>query len=67
MLAVAVPNARYQRPGATPTWLWAGLWHGVICPITLVVRLFAPTARIYAVNNRGRLYELGFLLGAARA
>jgi hypothetical protein len=31
------------------------------------VGLFAPNVRIYEKNNRGRLYDFGFLLGASSA
>lgn len=42
---------------------WAGLWHGAICVITFIISLFNHTVKIYEVNNRGPLYDLGFLLG----
>ena len=44
---------------------WAGLWHGIICPISFVISLFNHHVRIYEVHNRGTLYDLGFLLGAS--
>lgn len=65
VLAVAGPNSRWQEPGSGPAGFWAGLWHGLICPITFLVSLFAPGVRIYEVNNRGRLYDFGFLIGAS--
>ena len=64
-LAVAGPNSKYQQPGARPAGFWAGLWHGLICPIVFIVSLFNPAVRIYEVNNRGRLYDFGFLIGAS--
>lgn len=64
-LAVGDPNWKYQRPGASPAGFWAGFWHGLICPITFFVSLFTPGVRIYETHNRGRLYDLGFLLGAS--
>jgi hypothetical protein len=44
---------------------WAGLWHGLICPIAFVVSLFNHGVRIYEVHNSGVLYDLGFLIGAS--
>lgn len=43
---------------------WAGLWHGAICVVTLIISLFSSTVRVYETVNRGALYDLGFLLGA---
>lgn len=63
ILAVAGPNSKYQSPGAKPAGFWAGLWHGLIAPITFIVSLFAPNVRIYETNNRGRLYDFGFIIG----
>ena len=65
VLAIAGPNSKYQQPGARPAGFWAGLWHGLICPIVFIVSLFVPGVRIYEVNNRGLLYDFGFLLGAS--
>ena len=67
VLAIAGPNSSYQLPGAEPAGFWAGLWHGLICPITFLVSLFSPGVRIYEQNNVGRLYDFGFLLGASAA
>lgn len=65
ILAVAGTNSKYQLPGVAPAGFWAGLWHGLICPITFLVSLFTPGVRIYETNNSGRLYDFGFLIGAA--
>src|SRR5512139_561262 len=43
----------------------AGLWHGIIAPITLVFSFFDPNIRMYEVHNAGSEYDLGFLLGIA--
>lgn len=47
-----------QRAG-----FWAGLWHGLICPVTFVIGLFTESVRIYEVSNTGNWYDFGFLLG----
>jgi len=67
ILAVAGPNSKYQVADAPPAGFWAGLWHGLICPITFIVSLFNPGVRIYETHNRGRWYDFGFLLGASAA
>ena len=67
VLAVAGPNSKYQLPAARAAGFWAGFWHGLICPITFIVSLFNPGVRIYEKNNRGRLYDFGFLIGASSA
>jgi hypothetical protein len=67
ILAVAGPGSKYQLPGARPAGFWAGLWHGLICPITFIVSLFTPNVRIYETRNRGRLYDFGFLIGVSSA
>ena len=60
---VGGPNSKYAQPGAEPARFWVGLWHGVISPIVFIASLFTPDVRIYERNNRGVLYDLGFLLG----
>lgn len=43
----------------------AGLWHGIIAPITLVFSFFNSDIHMYEVHNAGSEYDLGFLLGVA--
>ena len=42
-----------------------GLLHGFITPIGFVTSLFRDDVAIYAVNNTGGFYDLGFLLGSS--
>ena len=63
ILSVAGPNSKYKLPNAKPAGFWAGLWHGLITPITFIICIFNPNVRIYETNNRGRLYDFGFILG----
>jgi hypothetical protein len=42
---------------------WSGLLHGLIAPISFVISLFNDSVAIYAVNNNGGWYNLGYLLG----
>ena len=62
-LLVAGSNSEYKQPGASPAGFWAGLWHGIIAPITFIVSLFADGVRIYETNNNGRWCDFGFMLG----
>jgi hypothetical protein len=43
----------------------AGLWHGIIAPVTLVLSFFNSDVRMYEVHNAGSEYDLGFLVGVA--
>ena len=42
-----------------------GLLHGFITPISFFTSLFNDNVAIYAVNNNGGWYDLGFLLGSS--
>jgi hypothetical protein len=42
---------------------WAGLWHGMISGITLIIGIFSDTVRVYEVDNTGGWYDFGFLIG----
>ena len=41
-----------------------GLWHGFIAPFDFIGMLFNDDITMYAQNNNGGLYALGFLLGS---
>jgi hypothetical protein len=41
----------------------AGLWHGIIAPVTLVFSFFNSDIHMYEVHNAGSEYDLGFFLG----
>lgn len=42
---------------------WSGLGHGLVSGIAWFVSLFNEKITVYAVNNNGIWYNLGFLLG----
>ncbi len=42
---------------------FGGLLHGFISPITFIISLFNNDVTVFAVNNTGHEYVLGFLLG----
>ena len=41
----------------------AGLWHGLLTPLTLIISFLNENVRMYEVNNVGPEYDLGFLMG----
>jgi len=41
-----------------------GLWHGIIAPIDFIIMLFKDNFTVYAQNNNGGWYALGFLIGS---
>jgi hypothetical protein len=41
-----------------------GLWHGFIAPFDFIGMLFDKDITMYAQNNNGGFYALGFLLGS---
>jgi len=43
---------------------FGGLWHGFIAPFDFIGMLFNYKITMYAQNNNGGLYALGFLLGS---
>jgi hypothetical protein len=43
---------------------FGGLWHGFIAPFDFIGLLFNNEITMYAPNNNGGLYALGFLLGS---
>ena len=43
---------------------WAGLWQGIISPLTFIISLFSKNVHFYEVHNNGGWYNLGFVLGA---
>lgn len=49
----------------TPYTFINGLWHGIIAPVTFAISLFKEEVAMYAINNNGAWYDLGFLLGAS--
>ena len=43
---------------------FGGLWHGFIAPFDFIAMLFNKEVTMYAQNNNGGLYALGFLMGS---
>ena len=59
------PNPMVNQPDGTGliARAGAGLWHGIIAPVTLVISFFNSDVHMYEVHNAGSEYDLGFLLG----
>jgi hypothetical protein len=45
-----------------PPGFFTGIWHGMLAPWTLVLRLFMDIG-MYATPNTGWFYDFGFLIG----
>ena len=66
-LSMPGPNPMVNQPDAQGrvARAVAGLWHGFIVPITLVLSFFNSDVQIYEVHNAGSEYNFGFFLGEA--
>ena len=66
-LSAPGPNPVINQPDALGrvARAGAGLWHGIIAPITLVISFFNSDVRMYEVHNTGSEYDLGFFIGLA--
>lgn len=64
-LSAPGPNPLINQPDASGrvARAGAGLWHGIIAPVTLVLSFFNSNMHIYEVHNAGNEYDLGFFLG----
>jgi hypothetical protein len=64
-LSAPGPNPLVNQPDAQGrvARAVAGLWHGAIVPITLVLSFFNSDVQIYEVHNAGSEYNFGFVLG----
>ncbi len=54
----------HQGPEANiePAGFFTGIWHGWIAPFSLIVGLFDADVVLYARNNTGWWYDLGFYM-----
>lgn len=56
-------GSKYKKANATPAGFLAGLWHGILLPITLILSLFNENISISETNNNGIWYKIGVLAG----
>ena len=59
------PSVNQADAGGRVARAGAGLWHGIIAPVTLLISFFNSDVRMYEVHNAGSEYDLGFLVGLA--
>lgn len=66
-LSMPGPNPLVNQPDAQGRVArsLAGLWHGFILPVTLILSFFDSNVQIYEVHNAGSEYNFGFFLGEA--
>lgn len=53
---------RFYRPDQTPGF-WMGSLHGALMPVAAPSLLMGRDVPIYATNNTGRGYKLGYIAG----
>jgi len=46
---------------------WGGAWHGTIAPLSFIGELFSDDIAIYAINNNGKWYDFGYVIGLVGA
>lgn len=60
----AQSNQAQDTPGSDGVaGFWAGLWQGLILPISFIVSLFDDSVGIYEIHNNGNWYNFGFVFG----
>ncbi len=64
ILGLAGPGSDWQQPFSESAGFLAGLWHGILLPLSFWISLLFPEVRIYETNNSGRWYDFGFLIGS---
>jgi hypothetical protein len=42
---------------------FSGIWHGISLPFAIIGKIFGSDIGIYAENNSGFLYWIGFIIG----
>ena len=65
MSGCADPAALHESVTDDPAGFWFGLWNGFTIVFAFIGSLFWDDIAIYAVNNKGGLYDFGFVLGAS--
>ena len=46
-----------------PYGFWGGFWHGMVLPFSWIGSLISDDIAIYAYNNNGGWYDVGFVFG----
>jgi len=61
--ATSVDSTACIATGEDVGGFWWGLWNGLTVVYSFIGSLFDDSIAIYDVNNKGGLYNLGFILG----
>jgi hypothetical protein len=64
-LASCAPSPVCADPtfGTSSYGFFSGIVHGLVFPVALIGKLFGVDTGLYALNNSGFFYWLGFLIG----
>jgi hypothetical protein len=63
LLTGCLAGADSHFDAETPAGFFAGVWHGLLAPFTLLADLFGANVSMYEAANVGPQYDLGFLIG----
>jgi hypothetical protein len=63
VLTLTLVSCAPEGPGDRTYSLFSGLAHGFILPFAIIGKLFGMDHGLYAVNNSGFLYWLGYFFG----
>lgn len=61
LLLVCAPGSG-QYGSSHRAGFFAGIWHGWIAPVCLIIEIFNPDIRIYEPENTGWWYDFGFYI-----
>jgi hypothetical protein len=62
LILVSCAPGTGKYTAAQPAGLLAGIWHGWIAPIALIVGFFNDNVRIYEPFNSGWWYDFGYYI-----
>ncbi len=62
-IILLIPSCAPSGYESSQAGFFSGIWHGFIIIFSLIGKLFGTDIGIYAANNSGFLYWLGFLIG----
>ena len=63
LLCTVVMSCASKGYTSSESGFFGGIIHGIVLPFALIGKLFNADCGIYAENNSGFLYWLGFILG----
>lgn len=63
VLTQAMQSANARLPAGRPAGFWAGMAHGAVMPAAFPALILGRDVMIYAADNTGVPYKLGYTLG----